>query len=67
MVIPGLCGISFFGPRLDQNGNSARGVTAATMLTRRVHLNMLSFVDSKAEDSMFEPRVKADTKEREVN
>ncbi|CAD7925931.1 unnamed protein product [Amoebophrya sp. A120] len=42
MVIPGLCGISVFSPRLDQNGNSVRGVDACTRLSEALNLNTLS-------------------------
>mmetsp|Transcript_13996 Transcript_13996/g.34618 ORF Transcript_13996/g.34618 Transcript_13996/m.34618 type:complete len:1239 (-) Transcript_13996:1218-4934(-) len=42
MVIPGLCGISVFSPRLDENGNSVRGVDACTRLSELLSLNTLS-------------------------
>ena len=48
MVIPGVCGISIFSPRLDGNGNSARGVTTAKELSERVHLNTLAMPDQDA-------------------
>merc|ERR1719235_2996315 len=35
VVIPNVCGISIWSPRLDSIGNSARGVAAATAMTRR--------------------------------
>ncbi|CAD7973307.1 unnamed protein product [Amoebophrya sp. A25] len=42
MVIPGVCGISVFSPRLDENGNSVRGVDACTRLAKLLSLNTLS-------------------------
>jgi len=36
VVIPNVCGISFWSPRLDDNGNSVRGVAAATELVKYI-------------------------------
>jgi glutaminase len=41
-VLPGQLGIGTFSPRLDSDGNSARGVLACGELSRRFGLNMLS-------------------------
>ena len=36
LVIPGVCGVSIFSPRLDGNGNSERGVDFAERLSKKV-------------------------------
>jgi len=36
MVIPNVCGISVWSPRLDENGNSVRGVHVAKELVKRL-------------------------------
>lgn len=38
-MIPNVCGISIWSPRLDSVGNSQRGVRAATELCKRLSLN----------------------------
>ncbi|KAL7549255.1 hypothetical protein ACHAWF_012519 [Thalassiosira exigua] len=39
LVVPNLCGISIFSPRLDENGNSVRGVQVASELVKLVKLH----------------------------
>ena len=39
MVIPNVCGIAVWSPRLDDIGNSTRGVAVARELVKRVKLN----------------------------
>ena len=39
MVIPNVCGIAVWSPRLDAIGNSARGVHVASELVKRVQLH----------------------------
>lgn len=40
-VLPGQLGISVFSPRLDEHGNSVRGVAACRELSRRLELHFL--------------------------
>eukprot|EP00873_Tetraselmis_striata_P038038 jgi/Tetstr1/458302/TSEL_000341.t1 len=40
-VVPGVCGIAVFSPRLDQNGNSFRGVEVAKLISERFDLHVL--------------------------
>ncbi|MFW0873693.1 glutaminase A [Rhodococcoides corynebacterioides] len=40
-VLPGQLGISVFSPRLDEHGNSVRGVLACRELSRRLELHFL--------------------------
>lgn len=39
LVIPNVCGISIFSPRLDKNGNSVRGVQVATELVKKIKMH----------------------------
>ena len=39
-AIPGLGGIATFSPRLDEKGNSVRGIAAFRMLAERFHLHL---------------------------
>ena len=39
LVIPNVCGISIWSPRLDGNGNSVRGVAAATELVKHLAIH----------------------------
>jgi len=39
-VIPGLAGVATFSPRLDEKGNSVRGIKAFQMLAERFHLHL---------------------------
>lgn len=47
-VIPGLAGIATFSPRLDEKGNSIRGIKAFQMLAERFHLHL--FDDRRQRD-----------------
>eukprot|EP00928_Gymnodinium_smaydae_P020244 TRINITY_DN17825_c0_g3_i2.p1 TRINITY_DN17825_c0_g3~~TRINITY_DN17825_c0_g3_i2.p1 ORF type:complete len:699 (+),score=160.59 TRINITY_DN17825_c0_g3_i2:314-2098(+) len=40
-VVPGVCGIGIFSPRLDVNGNSSRGVLVATEMSKALGLHVL--------------------------
>ncbi|MCX5042551.1 glutaminase A [Aldersonia sp. NBC_00410] len=40
-VLPGQVGVAVFSPRLDQHGNSVRGVAACRELSRRLELHFL--------------------------
>mmetsp|Transcript_19104 Transcript_19104/g.65633 ORF Transcript_19104/g.65633 Transcript_19104/m.65633 type:complete len:1230 (+) Transcript_19104:58-3747(+) len=40
-VVPGICGFAAFSPRLDQNGNSTRGVLVARELSNVLSLHVL--------------------------
>eukprot|EP00928_Gymnodinium_smaydae_P020245 TRINITY_DN17825_c0_g4_i1.p1 TRINITY_DN17825_c0_g4~~TRINITY_DN17825_c0_g4_i1.p1 ORF type:complete len:678 (+),score=185.26 TRINITY_DN17825_c0_g4_i1:177-2210(+) len=40
-VVPGVCGIGIFSPRLDVNGNSHRGVLVATAMSKALGLHVL--------------------------
>ncbi|KAJ1455703.1 beta-lactamase/transpeptidase-like protein [Pelagophyceae sp. CCMP2097] len=40
-VVPGICGFAAFSPRLDQNGNSTRGVLVARELSDVLSLHVL--------------------------
>jgi glutaminase len=42
VVVPNVCGISIWSPRLDKVGNSERGVKAATALGEIFQLNSFS-------------------------
>lgn len=39
LVIPNVAGIAIFSPRLDQNGNSVRGVQVATELVKKLKIH----------------------------
>jgi len=39
LVIPNVCGISIFSPRIDSVGNSVRGVAVAKELVKRMQLH----------------------------
>ena len=55
LVIPGLMGICSWSPRLDQNGNSVRGVEMAKRLTDTYRLHLYDGVASLGE--RIDPRV----------
>lgn len=55
LVIPGLMGICSWSPRLDQNGNSVRGVEMAKRLTDTYRLHLYDGVASMGE--RIDPRV----------
>eukprot|EP00933_Yihiella_yeosuensis_P019766 TRINITY_DN15966_c0_g1_i1.p1 TRINITY_DN15966_c0_g1~~TRINITY_DN15966_c0_g1_i1.p1 ORF type:complete len:812 (+),score=176.22 TRINITY_DN15966_c0_g1_i1:55-2436(+) len=40
-VVPGVCGFATFSPRLDQNGNSVRGVEVAKAMSEALGLHVL--------------------------
>mmetsp|Transcript_24906 Transcript_24906/g.76899 ORF Transcript_24906/g.76899 Transcript_24906/m.76899 type:complete len:102 (+) Transcript_24906:82-387(+) len=40
-VVPGVCGIGIFSPRLDENGNSTRGVEVAAAMSKELGLHVL--------------------------
>jgi hypothetical protein len=40
-VVPGVCGIAVFSPRLDENGNSFRGVQVAKAVSEKFDLHVL--------------------------
>ena len=40
-VVPGVCGFAVFSPRLDPNGNSARGVLVAAAMSEQLGLHVL--------------------------
>jgi len=50
-VVPGLAGIATFSPRLDEKGNSVRGIKAFKMLAERFHLHL--FGDRRQRDEVL--------------
>ena len=40
-VVPGICGIAIYSPRLDDNGNSLRGIMVAEALSKKLGLHVL--------------------------
>eukprot|EP00238_Polyblepharides_amylifera_P013737 CAMPEP_0196598396 /NCGR_PEP_ID=MMETSP1081-20130531/94297_1 /TAXON_ID=36882 /ORGANISM="Pyramimonas amylifera, Strain CCMP720" /LENGTH=768 /DNA_ID=CAMNT_0041924087 /DNA_START=182 /DNA_END=2488 /DNA_ORIENTATION=+ len=40
-VVPGVCGIAVYSPRLDENGNSTRGVLVAKACSEKLGLHVL--------------------------
>lgn len=42
-VLPGQLGIGIFSPRLDEHGNSFRGIRVCEELTERLHLHLLAY------------------------
>jgi hypothetical protein len=40
-VVPGVCGFAVFSPRLDENGNSTRGVAVAAAMSESLGLHVL--------------------------
>jgi len=42
-VLPGQLGIGIFSPRLDEHGNSVRGIRACEELSRRLQLHLLDY------------------------
>lgn len=51
-AIPGLGGIATFSPRLDEKGNSVRGIAAFQLLSERFHLHL--FDDRRLRDQTLE-------------
>jgi len=50
MVVPNVCGISIFSPRLDKNGNSVRGVEVATELVKLIKIHNFEVFSGLARD-----------------
>ncbi|KAL9189211.1 hypothetical protein ACHAXT_011701 [Thalassiosira profunda] len=48
LVVPNVCGISIFSPRLDENGNSVRGVAVATELCKLLKIHNFEVFSSLA-------------------
>jgi len=46
-VIPGICGISVYSPRLNSSFNSVRGIEACTLISQRLGLHVLQKSKSK--------------------
>jgi len=44
-VVPGVCGVGIFSPKLDTNGNSTRGVLVATLMSSALGLHVLKAKD----------------------
>lgn len=44
MTVPGLGGISIYSPRLDERGNSARGIEACEALSQKLNLHLLDYL-----------------------
>ena len=40
-VVPGVCGIAIYSPRLDQHGNSRRGILVCEALSTALNLHVL--------------------------
>jgi glutaminase len=50
IVIPNVCGISIWSPRLDEVGNSARGVAVAKVLVRRFRFHNFEVFSGSFQD-----------------
>merc|ERR1711907_101914 len=64
-VVPNVCGISVFSPRLDRNGNSVRGVRVATELVRRIKMHNFEVFSGLAHTKieLKQPKYLAETNE----
>uniref|UniRef100_A0A061SKA2 glutaminase n=3 Tax=Tetraselmis sp. GSL018 TaxID=582737 RepID=A0A061SKA2_9CHLO len=40
-VVPGICGIALFSPKLNEHGNSVRGIEACRLLSTQLNLHVL--------------------------
>eukprot|EP00191_Tetraselmis_sp_GSL018_P007098 CAMPEP_0177601492 /NCGR_PEP_ID=MMETSP0419_2-20121207/14291_1 /TAXON_ID=582737 /ORGANISM="Tetraselmis sp., Strain GSL018" /LENGTH=124 /DNA_ID=CAMNT_0019094767 /DNA_START=33 /DNA_END=407 /DNA_ORIENTATION=- len=40
-VVPGICGIALFSPKLNEHGNSVRGIEACRLLSTQLSLHVL--------------------------
>jgi glutaminase len=49
-VIPNICGICVYSPRLDKYGNSVRGVNVFTQLTQQYRLHMFDTIINNIDD-----------------
>jgi len=59
-VVPGVCGIAVYSPRLDENGNTTRGVLVAKACSEKLGLHVLKNSDrnneAEAEDPLFDKK-----------
>ena len=51
-VVPGVCGIALFSPRLNEHGNTVRGIEACTELSSALHLHVLNKKEGKSGSTM---------------
>jgi len=47
VVVPGICGMAVYSPKLNEHGNSVRGIEACTLLSSQLNLHVLSKKDRK--------------------
>jgi hypothetical protein len=40
-VVPGICGIAVYSPKLNEHGNSVRSIEACTLLSQSLNLHVL--------------------------
>ena len=66
MVIPNVCGIAVWSPRLDKIGNSERGVAVARELVKRVKLNAFEVFSGLATDKLVITTRKHSEEQKEI-
>ena len=66
MVIPNVCGIAVWSPRLDDIGNSTRGVAVARELVKRVKLNAFEVFSGLATKKLIVTTRKHSEEQKEV-
>lgn len=66
MVIPNVCGIAVWSPRLDKIGNSERGVAVARELVKRVKLNAFEVFSGLATDKLIITTRKHSEEQKEI-
>lgn len=54
-VVPGVCGFAVFSPRLDTNGNSARGVLVAAAMSEQLGLHVLKTQSNDTHHTQHSP------------
>ena len=67
LVVPNVCGISIFSPRLDKNGNSVRGVEVATELVKLIKIHNFEVFSGLARTKTDLSQVKYVDKTRELS
>ena len=55
-VVPGICGIAIYSPKLDVNGNTTRGVHVAKALSQALGLHVLQNESKEAKDGKDAPK-----------
>ncbi|MGB3619641.1 MAG: glutaminase A [Catalinimonas sp.] len=66
LVVPNVMGIAVYSPRLDENGNTVRGVAFARELVRRFNFHNYDALNVELDDKKDPRRQKYQTKAQEV-